>query len=572
MTAAQKKQGGENVGGMKKFFMWIREQRERVWFSAAVNLLLLTILLLLFGPSFETNDDAGISNMISGVKGGYDAHLIYSNYLLGVILETLYRNIPLLPWYVLLQYALLFVSFTVITAVLIRRMKQTLPIWAAGILIVFFSYEGYIRVQYTKTAAILTVAGILMMFYGLTREKLRKTWIISGILLACTGSLYRFQQFGAECALMTGIGVSFLFWLGKQEKGKKLCRLGACVISFGVLVAVSFGLYRWDRSLYQAEEWQEYMEYNDARTELYDYGFPPYAEYKDKYKELGFNQNAFQLLMQWNHMDTEKFTTEAMQEIAQWKTPRQFSLDTLKQFFKEFPRTFLDIPSFYCFLLVLLYWIFWGCHRRENMAVLLYEAAAAGMIYLFLFYMGRYLMNRVDSGIWLAVSLVVLWQFPSEKCRLENRAAGFLLLAFICLFQNTWSDHWRVNTEKEAEKRLDEKMVLEEISSDTEHLYLAPVGNVSLTDSYGLWERAPYGILENLYSLGGWTAKSPLFMKTLEKFGISNPFRDMIGNDDVYLITTDQTKILKYIRRYYKQDAKAVKVRKLGKYTVYQIR
>ena len=46
---------------------WIDKNKKKFWFSLLVNGALLLLLLLIFRPKYETNDDMGILCMVSGV-------------------------------------------------------------------------------------------------------------------------------------------------------------------------------------------------------------------------------------------------------------------------------------------------------------------------------------------------------------------------------------------------------------------------------------------------------------------------------------------------------------------------
>ena len=65
---------------------WIKKNKKKFWFALLINGALLLLLLLIFRPKYETNDDMGILCMVSGVKLGADAHLVYINYVLGKLL------------------------------------------------------------------------------------------------------------------------------------------------------------------------------------------------------------------------------------------------------------------------------------------------------------------------------------------------------------------------------------------------------------------------------------------------------------------------------------------------------
>ena len=291
----------------------LKSRKESVWFSFLLNALLLIGLLVVFRPVYETNDDYGLANMVNGVKGARDAHLIYAHYFLGLLLKVLYQLRQSVPWFSVLQYVVLYVSFTSITYVLTRRAKNQSTIWFSYLLIIWFAYEGYIKLQYTKTAGIASVAGILLLFYAVCSQRVSKRALAGGFALSCIGFMYRDAQFFAEAALMTGIGIYLLIELKDTQdavKGQRQRKLFLYFGTFGGLLAAVVLLHFVDRSFYRTPEWETYDQFNEIRTELYDYGFPSYDQNEEAYRSLGIDKNAYDLLRGWNFMDTEKFTKD----------------------------------------------------------------------------------------------------------------------------------------------------------------------------------------------------------------------------------------------------------------------
>ncbi len=557
---------------MKKVVVWADRNREKLWFSALLNVFFLVLILILFRPIYETNDDIGISNMVNGAKGTYDPHLVFSHYFFGLLLSALYRLAGSVPWYAVLQYTVLFCAFIAVTYVLIHRLGGSSGIWIALIVLTVFGYEGYVSLQFTKTAGIVSSAGMLVVFDGADRERVRYGELICGIVLACIGSMYRYNQFFAEALLMTGIGVCFLLVLHRRERGLRLRMFVRCILSFGALLVLVLGLYRIDRYVYQSDpDWAQYQAYNRVRAKLYDFGFPDYDTHGELYQELDISRKALQMYRDWNHMDTEKLTTEVMQRLEESKEPRAFDRAFLDDFFETFPIGFFTIPVFYGFLLICVFWLFWGNHCREEIAALLYEALVTGAIYLYLFYEGRYLYNRVDVGLWFAATLVVLWTFRQGETCFPDRIGLVLFLAVTVFNQRDWSKLWRVNSEDAVSEMLEARSVIEEIGNDTEHLYLAKAKTISYAKSYGVFDQAPLGMARNLYPLGGWASATPVFSDILSEYGVDNPFRDIVGNDSVYLIDSNIKQTMNYIHTYYDEDAKAVLIKKIGSYKVYQI-
>ena len=61
-------------------------------------------------------------------------------------------------------------------------------------------------------------------------------------------------------------------------------------------------------------------------------------------------------------------------------------------------------------------------------------------------------------------------------------------------------------------------------------------------------------------------------MQEMETHGITNPYRDVINNDSIYLVDDNIDLTLKYIRQYYDSSAQAVFIKTIGNVDVYQIR
>lgn len=550
---------------------WVRKNKKKVWFSLLMNSMILLVLLLIFRPKYETNDDVGILCMASGVKPGADAHLVYINYILGKILVWSYQLTGALPWYALIQYGALLGAFTAVTYVCLNKIEDKSVVCLLMPVLLAFSFEAYIKLQYTKTAGIVSAAGLFLFCYAIISEEKYKQRMTAGILLCTAGFLYRNVQFCAEAALMSAAGIPVLIHCFRQIKAKngKILRQGmaGCLI----LAAVLTGLFAADKLAYRSEVWQEYLAYNTARTELYDYGFPDYESNQELYAKLQIDENAFKLYKQWNHGDTEKMSTEVMQTIASAKPQRAINKKLISGYVHLFPVKFFTIAVFYIAIMVGIYTVFMGNISREMVLSLVFEAAMVMLLYFYLYYQGRYLYNRVDVGIWFAVCLVILWNYQTRYRK--HAVSGGIVLAVlalaVCASQGKWISRMRCNATEDYTKM---RKLIEEIHSDQEHLYLTKMGTVSFAKAYGVFDVIPKGMADNLYPLGGWNANTPVYREVLKKYGVSNPFRDMTGKENVYLVDKEIEKTIEYLHTYYDTDAQAEEVARNGKIGIYQIK
>lgn len=550
---------------------YLKQKYRKISVALISNFLILGAMAAFMRPSFETNDDIVFAELGSGLRGVKDAHLVFQNYGLGMIYRLLYGVTGRLPWYTIVQYMILFAAFTVVTYVLISRLGEISGLCLFVILACGFGYEGYIHLQFTKTAGIAAAAAAFLLLYLLEQEKYSWWGIAGGILLAVIAYMYREDQFWASCGLMAGAGLLFLFDLRKY-RNKKLRRLGICVLTFGVLLLSVFGVDRWDSSKYRSAEWKEYQEFNQLRSELLDYGFPDYDSNQEIYEELGISREAYELYKSWNFNDTEKFDTEVMKKLVDLKQKRPLTIRTVTAFLRRFPSDLLRMPMFYFFAVFAVLWLLCGKKDVCSVISVLAECLLLVAVYFYLYYQGRYMVNRVDVGLWFSACLVMLWIFSSGEVRYMNTKVS-VLLCMICvvLGQFMMYKDWRLATSSIPEARVSQRAVLETIGTDKEHTYLAKSGMLSEIVCYGPFDRMPENLLDNVYWFGGWECRTPGYTRAMEVHGIINPYRDVVNNENIYLVDDNIDLTLKYIRQYYAENAEAVFVKTIGNVDVYQI-
>lgn len=550
---------------------YLKQKYRKISVALISNLLILGAMAAFMRPSFETNDDIVFAELGSGLRGVKDAHLVFQNYGLGMIYRFLYGVTGRLPWYTIVQYMILFAAFTVVTYVLISRLGKISGLCLFVILVCGFGYEGYIHLQFTKTAGIAAAAAVFLLLHLLEQEKYSWWGIAGGILLAVIAYMYREDQFWASCGLMAGAGLLFLFDLRKY-RNKKLRRLGICVLTFVVLLLSVFGVDRWDSSKYRSAEWEEYQEFNQLRSELLDYGFPDYDSNQEIYEDLGISREAYELYKSWNFNDTEKFDTEVMKKLVDLKQKRPLTIRTVTAFLRRFPSDLLRMPMFYSVAVFAVLWLLCGKKDVFSVISVLAECLLLVAVYFYLYYQGRYMVNRVDVGLWFSVCLVMLWIFSSGEVRYMNTKMS-VLLCMICvvLGQFMMYKDWRLATSSIPEARVSQRAVLETIGTDKEHVYLAKSGMLSEIVCYGPFDRMPENLLDNVYWFGGWECRTPGYTKAMEAHGIINPYRDVVNNENIYLVDDNIDLTLKYIRQYYAENAQAVFVKTIGNVDVYQI-
>ena len=570
----------------------LEDRRWRLLFSFLVNLAVMILCMTVVLPLFETNDDDAMRHLIDGLKMFRDPHIVFQNILLGRLYILLYSITGRFPWYTLVQYGVLLVSFTCVTSLLIRKGKGGAGLAAGALVLVFFALEGYSSIQFTKTAGIGSAAGLLLVFDAIDREKTDWWELALGYAIAVFGSMFRFRQFLPCVILLSGIGLyqlMHIFFTCREKLVKSTLRMGAALIG---VVALAYAFYGYDRSCYKSDEWQYFFRINNAREMLLDFPAPDYGAHLQQYHDLGIEDTAFTLLAGWNYSDPEVFSLEVMEEIVSWKAPVDvINKAKLKEFLTRFPWEFFGRRTFYFYLAACVIWLLGKKKRKAEWLVPLYEIGLFGAMYYYLFATGRYMKNRVDVCLWFAIGLTMLFlaldrRYSAESGKAQNISAGrtpswalisIMLLASLTAANLTNAEGtkplWRWSHDAQYEQSAWHEYTnrVKILAADADHLYVSKIALIT-----GIYGGDPLtgpevGIMKNLVYLGGWTNYGSVYNQTLAHYGVQNPYKDLIDNEKVYLVDNDINLTLEYLRVHYNPDVEAEKVMDVGPNPVWRI-
>ena len=201
-------------------------------------------------------------------------------------------------------------------------------------------------------------------------------------------------------------------------------------------------------------------------------------------------------------------------------------------------------------------------------------AGLFGVIYLVMIWSDRYLANRVDIGLFLAMAVVLSLQMDALRLHGEKLllTAVLILSLFITWRANRaycWYDSHNTIEDKSAEKAAAARLV-----EDDEHLYLVKIWAIDHA-LYTPLETPPAGFADKLVLIGGWSMGHPEIERILKNWDIENPYRDMVNRDDVCLIDHDILRTITYLRGAYYPKASAELVQPLSKETglkIYRIK
>ena len=397
---------------------WHKDGRLRLLAAVLVNAGLLLVLLCCFTPRFETNDDVLMSKFVDGQMGEKSAFIPFINIVLGFFLKLLYTiGGEGLNWYSISMYALILAAFTAMTWALLMRFRP-LGAWSiAAVILMTVGLNSYLYPCFSKTCAVAAAGGLCLMLYAMGdgMEKPKRLPLVLGLLLAALGYLWRYEEFFAVAALLAPVGLVVLLELLRKTRGEKLGqrleRVWRYVRPFLLLLALVLLLFGLDRFLWTRGDFSYFTEYNDARSMLVDYStLPDYEQMQPVYDSLDMDDNAVYFLKNWSFYDTEKFSLENINAILDARnsvtgkpSPGECLGIFLDKVLPGLARTLAGMG----FLLMLALWLACGRHRWQDWLGLGLSFGFFGLIYLLMIYQNRYLANRVDMGLLLALTLTM---------------------------------------------------------------------------------------------------------------------------------------------------------------------
>ena len=556
---------------MKKAYALLSRNRKKVWFSAALNALFLLLLLVVTRPYFETNDDITLAGFFNLSRGTQDAWTNISNGLFGVIVGACYRLTAQIPWYILFLYGAAFFSLTTVTYVLLNRFEGWPGMMLSGVLLAYFGYECYTAVNFTKIAACAGAAGIFLIYDSVRDGRPRIPGIVIGSLVILMGYLIRPEE-ALAAVVSTAAGAFFLILRIRREvpEGRRLRRLGMYILAVVPAVLLVAATKKYDTFLLKSSaERTAYQEYTTARSSLLDYDFPPYSGHETEYEQLGINQNAWVLYKGWNFYDPDKMSVQVMQQIAKFQQERKIDRKLVKDFLGLYPDRFFRNQMFLIYLFVLTLVILYGSHSAEGAASVLLQIFLIGGLFFYLFYAGRYGVRRVDIGIWWGGTLGLQVVLDQRNLHFSPKAAAAVMMFALIMNQMTWAPHYCRQTVHARMEARNKQNYVSQMSNDTDHLYICLSNCYYPAGAYGPFDRVPVGATANIITLGGWATKSIPYMSVFERYGIHNPYRDMIDNEKVRLVADSPERVLTYLHDYYDPDCTAEKVGTIGHHNLY---
>lgn len=391
-----------------------------------VNLGVLCILLLLFCPRFGSDLDIMMQSVLYGVgeNGIQGAHILFSNIIVGYLLDVLVMLLPGVPWYIIFHYLMVFAALCTITYITLQRNSNFIGKVIAVVFVIFTGYECYINPGYMKTAAILCAAAVYQLFYLLAQEKTKLfQWIWMAFCIIMS-SMVSFSIF-----LITGIlgliGVISYYLVTKQQVNvnKKFW------VFWGGALLLTIGSWFFDLQIYKGNnQWAQCAEYRSTAERILGYGSMEYSE------ELGekydVTEAEYQLLQKGIFVNTDEEKLDLVRDIS--NENKEFNWHTISRYFKVVPIRFFKMGMFYCWLM-LLFMLGMSRERGKKLTV------AIAILALLITYLVLYICNAWENQwisfiVFLPLSMMMLMSYRDMQLEEGENICVYIAVMGLVLY------------------------------------------------------------------------------------------------------------------------------------------
>lgn len=580
MTGKENRQGLFRIGSVMVF-----------------TLLLMIGLAVCFDTYYDLNDDTVMKDIISGTytgtPSGYSIQMLYP---LSYLIAVLYTAIPGVPWYGLFLYLCQFGALVVIawrlTGLVKSKKLQAGMLIVEAVVAAAMLFRNFVYVQYSVTSGLCMAAAIFWYIVGEEEEN----WI-AGLKQNAVAVVLVWCAFCIRTELCIMLFPFLLLaglvrWLSEEkiftmENVKKY-------ISLIVVALVGMVLcYTIDVCAYSSAEWEDFRDFFDARTDLYDfYGIPSYEEHQEFFEEAGLSQESYTLLQNYNFSLDEEINTELMQNLAEYQTEQAKQGENLYwiagMVFKNAPKQAVWLYKEYLlkqvpYLIIAAYVLYFllaflrkksGCYWK---ILLLFGVRSILWMYLF---MAERIPERITTPLECA-ELMVLIGWIVQEVRVQSATAvmkeraqhgyiymkqmgtvlllGFCgVMTFVITVEQTGQEYMR---RIEANQRWE--ALISYCKEHQENYYSVDV--YSSTSYQGdIYSEKIFKEVDNSYRnfdvCGGWVAKSPLMYEKLEKSGIENLERAFLLEEDNVFFVAACDKDINWLREYYTEKGYEIEI------------
>jgi hypothetical protein len=512
------------------------------WLASLLCAIAFFVLyLFVFRPGYQVDDDITMIQLASGYLGGTPVpFMVFSNVILGFLLDFLYRLPTNLNWEISVFFGINFLSVWCLVYVVF-----SLPLKSAykffGALIILLSDSLFLlNITFTTTATFAVISGFISILAATyQRSPFPRRMLLFGGLLILAGSLIRIESFLLVLFLILPSLIIIHRFFGIKN----------LIISslISILVVASFYLFN---TIYvkSFSQWDSFYVYNNVRSELQDTPRVHLSNVKNAYYNVGWNFNDYKLFMSWFFPDEQLFSISNLQYLVIHipGTEKNVFSAALSYFY---PKPFFDdVDSFPYFFMI----------AAGLFAVVIYPSlrkAIWPLIVLLLTFLVLifYLIwtEKVPLRVWdsfLAAAsvsslFILLWvklnADQSQPKLQERNGFAFVVPVLLCAASLFGLYYAIITTGLNVQRQAAYQNVLSDIKTlqaqgkiQSNALIVSPAMGIPLVWSNPMFLDLPSA----QYIEMGWLTFSPSYYNVLHEFNIQSLPAGFYQKDNVYLM------------------------------------
>jgi len=515
--------------------MTLKALLEKDLFIAFVlNLVVVLLSVFVCGVHYSSLDDYFMHSVLTGAYGSeYNVRMYFVNAMYGYLLKPFYMLFPTVGWYSFFETMAVFLSFTAICYVLLRRCGRKLGLALSVLVLVCVSPDFYFHVAFTQCAGVMTATGIF--FFAIGSEERRVRYLVIASLFLVGGVIFRDSMFLLGMPTLAALLFFSFLRTRKIWKGTLL----ALLVVFGAYQ----GLREFNASHFRSDGYKYYAAYQGVRSYFGDGAFYDADGFSAELDERGIGSRNYRYLHAWYFYDNNVFHLDSMRNLVKIAERYHYEPNYVKMpiaILREISNSLL-CGSVWCWALLCLTLIFFS--NRKSWYVPWFSFVLIGIPYTYLLLVNR-VVGHVTSGIWIFVVLFVLFFVDKNDVLKKKQAKSFIqiiyLVSLACVVisvTNIAFDKISRAPSFEAEKQPDWTGFLQYAKEHSGDVFLLTFDRYKeMAQVIGNTRKAVVpGSLDNIHSTGYWNIHLPAIDNELEKRGVTNIFRD-IKKDNVYVI------------------------------------
>ena len=512
------------------------------WLASLLCAVAFFVLyLFVFRPGYQVDDDITMIQLASGYLGGTPVpFMVFSNVILGFVLNFLYRLPTNLNWEILFFFGINFISVWCLVYLI-----GSLPLKSVhkffGILVILLSDSLFLlNVTFTTMATFGALSGLISILAANNkRSRFPRRMLIIGGLLILMSSCIRVESFFLVLLLIFPSLIVVHRWFDLKNLIVRLVITIVAVTSFSLFNSVYIKFF---------PQWDSFYTYTYTRSMLQDTPRVRLSNMKDLYTSVGWNFNDYRLFMSWFFPDERLYSISNLQYlIVRIPGTEKNVFNAALSYF--YPKPFFDdvdsIPYFFIIAAGLIALAIYPPLRKAIWPLIVFLLTFLILIFYLIW------TEKVPLRIWdsfLATTsvfglFILLWaesNADQSRPKFQERSRFvFVVPALLCVASLFSLYYAVITTELNVQRQTAYQNVLSNLKTlqvqgkiQSNALIVSPAVGIPL-----VWSNPMFLDLPSVQYLElGWLTFSPSYYSALHEFNVQSLPAGFYQNDNVYLM------------------------------------